>query len=471
MSKKANSAKKINRRDLLASSFYGGLVSSIVPCLFICGCHKRKKANTPNIFLLTVDTLRADHLGCYDYSANTTPNLDRFADENMLFEKCFSHAPSTSSSFASILSGMYPHETKVFENLPLPSQLLTLPEIFQQNNYTTAAVVSNPALRSKGGWSRCFTKYDDNLGERELNRDVPERTAGNTTNRAIELLKEYHNEQLFMWVHYQDPHGPYTPPGNCGELFLKSGDEKRKIKINESLSGYGGIPSYQKLGDHTNYNYYVSQYDGEIRYYDEQINRFIEALKEFGQYDNSLIILTSDHGEGMGENDYYFAHGENLYTGLTHVPLIMKHGNKFRGRRKDFVQHIDLVPTILALSDIEPKYNYRGGDLRQEQNDTRDIFAEMDYPIIGARYSILMNGFKLIHNAQDNSCELYDLRTDFNESTDLSNESRYTGQLRKLKNRLALRAVEDIPKLNIVNEPTKITDDEAEVLRSLGYVR
>jgi arylsulfatase A-like enzyme len=471
MRKKTYSTEKITRRNVLKSTLYGGLLSSIAPCLFIGGCQKSKKSNSPNIFLLTVDTLRADHLGCYGYSANTSPNIDRFANENSLFEKCFSHAPITCSSFASILSGMYPHETKVLGNLPLPRQVLTLPEIFQQNNYTTAAVVSNFALRGKKGWSRCFTKYDDNLGERELNRSAPERTASNTTKRAIELLKKYHQKQLFMWVHYQDPHGPYTPPKKYGDLFLKSSHEKRELKINKTHSGYGGIPSYQKLADHTDYKYYVSQYDSEIRYYDEQINLFIEALKEYGQYENSVIILTSDHGEGMGEKDYYFAHGENLDSGLTHIPLIMKYGNEFKGRRQDFVQHCDLVPTILALSDIKPKFNYRGGDLRQVQNDTREIFAEMDHPELGAKYSILTNGLKLIYNVKNDSCELYDLRSDFNETIDLSNESKYADQLKKLKNRLSLLAIEDIPKLDIVNKPSVLTEDEAEVLRSLGYVQ
>ena len=136
------------------------------------------------------------------------------------------------------------------------------------------------------------------------------------------------------------------------------------LPLNRTESGRGGIPYYQMLGDNRDFNYYVSQYKAEIRYVDENFNRLIDAIKEVGLYENSLIIFTSDHGEGMGEHDYYFAHGENLYNILTHVPLIIKYGKVLKGRRADCVQHLDIVPTIRNIAGMKVDSRYRGRDLR-----------------------------------------------------------------------------------------------------------
>ncbi len=170
------------------------------------------RAKFPSIILITVDTLRADHLGCYGYLRDTSPNIDQLAEEALLFKNCISHAPVTGSSFASILSGFLPHETKVLGNLPLPPEVETLPEIMQMNGYRTIAVVSNYVLRKQNGWVKGFNVYDDEMTNVERTSKHTERVAEHTTNRAIELLKQYHKNKLFMWVHYQDPHGPYTPP-------------------------------------------------------------------------------------------------------------------------------------------------------------------------------------------------------------------------------------------------------------------
>ena len=130
----------------------------------------------------------------------------------MLFERCYSHAPSTRISFSSLLTGYLPHELGTIENRDLPQEVETIAEILQRNGYRTLAVVSNYVLQAERGWSQGFSVFDEEMTSRELNRDVTERISADTTSRAVELLREYRNEPLFLWVHYQDPHGPYVPP-------------------------------------------------------------------------------------------------------------------------------------------------------------------------------------------------------------------------------------------------------------------
>lgn len=227
-----------------------------------------KKMNIPkgpNIILVSVDALRADHLGCYGYKEDTSPNVDKFAEENVLFENGFSQAPVTGSSCASILSGFLPHETSVYDNYLLPRQINTIAEFLKNKGYKTAAIVSNYVLRKNRGYWQGFDIYDDEMKDEELTRHLPERIAEKTTSCAIRYLKKYSGHTFFMWIHYQDPHGPYTPQSPFNNFFVDNKEKQFDLKFNETISGKGGIPSYQKLGKNKSYYYYVAQYDGEIR--------------------------------------------------------------------------------------------------------------------------------------------------------------------------------------------------------------
>jgi arylsulfatase len=428
----------------------------------------------PNIFLITVDTLRADHLGSYGYAKPTSPAIDRFASEALLFEEASSHAPVTSSSCASILSGFLPHETKVFENQPLPSQVETLPEVLEPLGYRRLAVVSNYVLQAKNGWSDGFDDYDQLLDEREVvRRHYAERRAEKTANRAIELIRQHRDERLFVWVHFQDPHGPYTPPPGYRDMFREPDAETETIPLSSSLSGRGGIPTYQRLGGNRDYHHYVSQYDGEIRYLDDHFDRLISAIKGLGLYDDALIIFTADHGEGMGNHRYYFAHGENLYTDLIHVPLIIRYGER-SGRRADFVQHIDLVPTIRSILGLGVDARLRGRDLLAgETGEPAEIFAEMESTSVRDRVktSLLYDGYKLIHTPLFDSFELYDLRTDFNETRNLLNDPVQSSRTEHMKARLKAISEEDRLGLATGGSEAVRTEEELETLRALGYER
>jgi arylsulfatase A-like enzyme len=462
----------LSRRTVLRYGAYAGMSALSAP-LWLTGCDKKGASRKPNILLVTVDTLRPDHLGCYGYSKTTSPHIDRFAQDSVLFERCFSHAPETRMSVASILSGFLPHETKVPENNSLSPKVQIIPEILRRYGYKTAAVVSNYVLRKGEGFEQGFSLYDDTMKQHELVRGLAERIAEYTTNRAIELLEQHTKGSLFLWIHYQDPHGPYTPPGKFAELFVSPQDGHRILKFNDSLSGRGGIPLHQRLGDNRNYYYYVSQYDGEIAYMDEHFSRLLDALKRLGFYDDSLIIFTSDHGEGMGEHDYYFAHIDYLYNGLTHVPLILKYGKNAGGRRQDFVRHIDIVPTILNAAGIDSNPHYRGMDLFRKDGPTKEIFAAMNSPQVrdGKKFSLVYDNAKLIYTPIDESYELFDLKTDFDEQQNVINNSAYKERSKDLKARLARILKEDFLNVPVETKSREQSEQEKENLRALGYVR
>lgn len=476
MNKKPTYCGGLCRRKVLKYGLSGAFAASLSPFLWLTGCGKQEHRKKPSIILITIDTLRADHLGCYGYSKNTSPNIDQFAEEALLFENCLSHASDTLLSFSSILTGFLPHETKSTEKFFLPVGVKTLAEILQEEGYKTTAVISNYILQKKQGYDQGFMIYDDTMNQRELVRQWPERTAEHTTNRAIELLKEFHKDQLFMWVHYQDPHGPYTPPESFGKLFRNPRQKPLNIKLNTSLSGRGGIPAYQILNNNTDYYHYVSQYDGEIRYQDEHFKRLVEALKQFGLYDDSLLILSSDHGEGMGEHDYFFAHRENLYNSLTHVPLVIKYGKQLTGRRTDFVQHLDIFPTVLKVLGLKVDSRFRGRDLRRQHGSNREIFAEMILPAVWGgilvQFSLAVDGLKLIYTPQNERYEMFNLKTDRGEEHNLITDYNYVERFKDLTLRLRRICDEDFLKLRIVNEPSdRLIEEELEKLKSLGYIR
>jgi len=458
----------LNRRKVLKYGLCGisGLLANSIP---ISGCSKKNKPKPP-IILITVDTLRADHLGCYGYSRNTSPVIDQFAKESMLFENCFSHAPKTTLSFPSILSGYLPHETGIVNNNSLPDKNLMIAEILQKEGYKTAAVIGNYILRKKRGWSQGFDIYDDNMGSKEVNRPQPEKTAKEVTNSAIELLGKFHEEQLFMWVHYQDPHGPYTAPEHFKKIFLDHNKKPKNLKTNDSVSGKGGIPDYQVLDSNRDFNYYVSQYDSEIRYQNEQLKLFIDALKNYGLYDDALIIFTSDHGENMGEHNYYFSHGENLYNSLIHVPLILKYGDKLSGRRQEYVQHIDIVPTILNILGLEASH-FRGLDLREQHKTEREIFALMKRRhATSMQFSIIKDEFKLIYAPSTEEYKMFNLKIDTQETTNLVTNTEYSKKAEELKAALHRIKKEDTLKLGSIKKSPKYTEQEKTILKSLGYV-
>ncbi len=475
------SSDGLSRRKFLRHGLEGTLAASLFSGFPLGGCGWLRSLRKPNILLVTIDTLRFDHLGCYGYPRETSPFIDSFAREALLFENCFAHAPNTWSSIASLMTGFLPHETKVMLRVPIAPEVPTLPTTLRDHGYATAAVVSNFALKKGNGYERGFEIYDDRLGEKESGREMPERTAVHTSDRAIELIERFEKERFFLWVHYQDPHGPYTPPTRFSDRFSRSleidrENGRRRLPLNSTNSGIGGIPRYQRLGGHRDYAYYVAEYDAEIRYVDEQLERLFGAMKKRGLYEDALILLTADHGEGMGERDYFFSHGDNLYGHQIRVPCILRDGGRTKGRSARVVQHVDFVPTVLRAAGIKPDERLRGRNLQALDEKPREIFGAMFSklsPVDDYDSYLLHDGMKLLHTPfSDRKYQLFDLRTDSSEERDLVEESSHRAVFEAMRSRLNNLKAEDRLGLegSLFEALRDLTPEETKALKALGYI-
>ena len=288
---------------------------ALLPLLLLTGCGAAKN---PHVLLLTLDTTRADHLGCYGNTRGLTPNLDRLAAEGVLFEDAQSVMPLTTPTHATILTGRLPIEHGIRLNREgiLPPEIPTLADIFKANGYATAAFVATRILDAKFGLSRGFDLYDgEKPGARLLSRPADE-----ISSAVMDWIdaRPAGGQPFFVWAHYYDPHIPRTPHP---DLF----------------------PAL------------TNAYESEIAFMDLHVGRLLDHLRARGLLDNTLVIAVADHGESLGEHDELF-HGYFIYQGTQHVPMIFRWpGHVPAGRRvPGSVSLNDLMPTILGLARVDP---------------------------------------------------------------------------------------------------------------------
>jgi Sulfatase len=276
-----------------------------------------------HLIVISIDTLRADHLGCYGHAAAHTPNIDKLASEGARFEKHYSCYPLTLPSHLTQLTGVSTLGHRVRDNLyhRLPEQFSTLPEELSKQGFTTGAFVSAFTMRSGSGIERGFSLYDDE-GVREAQKGkltIPERKAEVTLGRASDWLKKNKDAQrVFCFVHLFDPHTPYSPPADLAAKFA-------------------GKPN--------------TGYEAEIAYTDRELGRFFDQLRALSMFDNAVIAITADHGEGLGEHDE-LSHGYFCYDATTHVPLIIRAPGLKACKPVSLTRNYDLAPTLLDLLAI-----------------------------------------------------------------------------------------------------------------------
>ncbi|MBW2494652.1 MAG: sulfatase [Deltaproteobacteria bacterium] len=320
------------------------------------GCNAPERPR-PNVLLITVDTLRADRLGAYGFERNTSPAIDRLASRGVVFERAIAGASFTSGSHASIMTSRYTREHTIgyMNGGTRLEGITTLAEIFNREGYQTAAFVGNIMLDRRIGLDRGFEVYDDELPQAEQNRGFAfERIAEQTTERALLWLKNRDGRPFFLWVHYQDPHGPYTPPPAFKGRFRPEFDpDEEPLPILDTVTGLNGIPSYQELDGIRQPSIYETRYAEEIAYADHWIGELISQLDAISSDAESVIAFTSDHGESLGEAGIYFSHGSTTTPDQAHVPLILRAPGLPQGRRIETVHHVDLMPTLLDLAGFE----------------------------------------------------------------------------------------------------------------------
>jgi choline-sulfatase len=396
----------------------------------------------PNVLLITIDTVRADHLGCYGDKDIQTPTLDGLARDGVVFERAISQVPLTWPSHAVILTGLYPFQNGVqdFTGQPLDARFRSVAQAFKQHGYVTGAVVSAFVLDRSWGLARGFDFYDDAFAPEEFaNRDLGlvDRRAGESVDRALSWLKKNPRRPFFFWLHLYDPHSPYDPPEPYG-------------------SEYKG-----------------HLYDGEIAYADHELGRVIAWLKQNKIYDSSLILFVSDHGESLGEHGEH-EHGFFVYNGTVHVPLIVKPpaGSSFRPARIPRpVETAAVATTLLEGAGLHDTMNgqlHSHGLLDSRVPADDAAYSETFYPFSSFGWSPLHAlETSRYHYIEAPQPELYDLTTDPQETNNLASQQTATVAVLKDKLQTLLR---DRPYAPGAESNSGLSPDALDKLRALGYV-
>ena len=303
---------------------------------FLCMClscakeadePKLREGPKPGIVLITIDTLRADHLSGYGYDKPTSPNLDKLMARGVTFTHAYSTTSNTASSHASIMTGHYApfHSIGAYNGeFQLEPEAITLAERLVDMDYWTGAVLSNPILQKTLGLGQGFHVYDDDLEGQELNRPFRERYADVAVDKALWVIERFKDHPFFIWLHLQDPHGPYDPPQKwLAKMHSYAYDIAGQLPEGDDHSGYHAIPRYQMYKDEKAIDDYVKRYDAEIAFADAELGRLFAILESHPQMADSLLIVTSDHGEALGEDGFHFAHAHSVGLDMVSVPLVM----------------------------------------------------------------------------------------------------------------------------------------------------
>lgn len=324
------------------------------------GCREPSAPTRSNILLVTIDTLRADHLSSYGYERNTSPVIDALAAEGVRFDNAIVQWPKTAPSFASIFTATYPKDNGIVRRvgLRLPQEFKMLAEVLKGQGFATHAVVSNGAVASEFNFDQGFDTYIETwkLSPPEEGQDPT--GAGSVTRLAQTVIGDHDPEQpFFLWVHYLDPHFPYEAPEPLTDKYENDAyfDPEEQIEIKEvPIRQMAGIGTDQVLNQRTDLAYYIARYDAEIAYADAQIGELLEFMGNHGLLENTLTILTSDHGESLGEHSYYFDHGRFGFQPGLRVPLVFHYPGVIEPHvDPDPVELIHLSPSILDFAGFE----------------------------------------------------------------------------------------------------------------------
>ncbi len=427
---------------------------------------RRPASAGPNLLLVVVDTLRADHCSLYGYQRDTTPFLERLGEESLVFEHAVSPASWTLPAMTSLFTGTYPpRHGAVQGGRSMKPSFETLAEVVQSAGLTTVGISANPLINFTHGFDQGFEEF----------RDVPWRRAA-AVNRIFESwLEDKQDLQWFAYLHHIDPHDPYNAPTPEGARYVDpdyAGVFTDKTALNRLyFSQNYGLEPVVPFGPQ-DIRFLIDAYDGEIRYWDRQLQNLVEHLGERGLLERTIVIVLSDHGEEFVEHAK-LKHGHHLYDESVRVPLLIRYPRLGKGRRQRPVETQRVFEAALRLlglssSALEP------GDLLSADDREVAVFSHASYPLIPhqvtpreAMAAIRLSDWKLIRNLDHDRMELYHLGRDPREQTDLSAGHPEIAEplSRSLQAWLAAQSS------NAAEESSPIDPETIEKLRALGYLQ
>lgn len=411
--------------------------AALLAALAAVACGGRAPAE--RVILVTLDTTRADRLGCYGYAAARTTALDAFSKEAALFERAVAPVPVTLPSHASMLTGLYPQGHGIRYNVvyKLPPEATSVAETFKAAGFATAAFPATFVLDRGYGLDQGFDLYESPPKPERPDDPASERKAAAGVDLALDWLAKHAGGRAFLWLHFYDPHWPYVAPFPFSSTFRDR------------------------------------PYDGEIAYMDSEIGRFLSALRSVPDWDRTAVVVAGDHGEGLFEHRERY-HSLLAYETTIHAPLLVRLPGRGDGRRiAEPVSLADVAPTLLDLSGLEPATRMDGISLvpaaRGARLDRREIYFESVVGALNYGWSTLKGiragGWKLIDSREP---ELFDLGVDPGETNNLA--KRESARLEEM--RRALGALEERTTAKGTHQAVSPTLDEETLatLASLGYV-
>ena len=454
-----------------------------IALLLSAGSCRPRSDERPNIIVIVVDTLRADHLGSYGCVGDISPHLDRLAAESIVFENCFSQAPWTPPAMGTLFTSLYPerhglHRFKDHQFLDpasgrlratvLPEEAVTLAESLRDAGYRTSAFIANPWLHRDWGLGQGFDSYDDS----RIGKDTP---AAHLVSGARTWLEgQARAEPFFMYLHFMEVHGPYVATERDFRLMWNALATGTPRVLLESESPTDHLDVHPAWADDTlrhRLAYWKARYAAGVRLFDRRISGFLKYLRESGTLDRSYLIVTSDHGEELFEHEGW-GHGDSLYDHQLRVPLIIRppKGEGEARRVARYVRLIDLMPTLLSLAGAAAPEGVQGEDLApllhgEDVGPPAVIFSTgvIEKPDV---FSVRTQRYKLVADGSESA--LFDLVADPGETIDVSD--RETAAAAELAELLKRHLMESSAAGRLPARTVDIQEEMRERLRALGYL-
>lgn len=454
---------RLTRRDVIKYGLYGGLSAGLLRVMLSCS-GKEQDTKFPNIIVISIDTLRADHLGCYGYGRATSPTLKKLASESMLFEDASAPSPWTSPSHGSLLTGLYPSSLGLTtKQSALPSNAKTLARILSKYNFDTGAFVNGIYVGKKFGFNKGFDTF-----EYIPNPNDAKGTAPTIIHLVKKWLDRHKKNQFFLFVHFFDVHSDYSSLPEYEKQFTGPYEGV----FNGSTQQLKDFREGKLSLDKSDAKHLIDLYDAGIRQFDDRLKVLFDFLEQKGLLENSYVVVTSDHGEEFLEHGGVL-HGKTHYQELIHVPLIIRGPKIPPGLRiKEMVSLVDVMPTMLGLLGIPSLSGFDGYDLRPLWQESgarlpeRFIFAEADHHNIrdNIKRAVRSRQHKLHYNILSKKIELYNLSEDPQELTNIYSEH---AALAKLLFQELKKFMQNTKK---GQKAAPLSPEDIQRLKSLGYL-